>query len=82
MDVLDQIKVPVQCHYGGADPIIPLADVQRLERDLQAQGTPTEVYIYEGAAHAFYDHTRPRFHPGAAKLAHNRMIQFLKKHLL
>ena len=81
MDVLDKIRVPVQCHYGAADPIIPLADVERLERDLKAQGTPTEVYVYEGAAHAFYDFTRPRFHPEAAKLAHGRMIQFLQKHL-
>jgi len=82
MDVLDRIKVPVQCHYGASDPIIPVADVKRLERDLQAQATPTEIYIYEGAGHAFYDYTRPRFHPEAARLAHNRMIQFLKKHLL
>jgi carboxymethylenebutenolidase len=81
MDVLDRIRVPVQGHYGAADPIIPLADVERLERDLKAQGTPTEVFVYEGAAHGFYDFTRPRYHPEAAKLAHARMIQFLRKHL-
>ncbi|HEY0170674.1 MAG TPA: dienelactone hydrolase family protein [Pyrinomonadaceae bacterium] len=81
MDVLDKIRAPVQCHYGAADPIIPLADVERLGRDLKAQGTPAEVYVYEGAAHAFYDFTRPRFHPEAARLAHARMIQFLQKHL-
>ncbi|HEX6185218.1 MAG TPA: dienelactone hydrolase family protein [Pyrinomonadaceae bacterium] len=81
MDVLDKIKVPVQGHYGAADPFIPLADVERLERDLKAQGTPTEVFVYEGAAHAFYDFTRPRFPPAAAKLARQRMIQFLQKHL-
>lgn len=81
MDVLDRIRAPVQCHYGAADPIIPLADVERLERDLKAQGTPTEVFVYEGAAHAFYDFTRPRFQPAAAKLARARMIQFLQKHL-
>ncbi|HEX8355159.1 MAG TPA: dienelactone hydrolase family protein [Pyrinomonadaceae bacterium] len=81
MHVLDRIRVPVQCHYGTADPVIPLADVDRLERDLKAQGTPSEVFRYEGAAHAFYDFTRPRFDPAAAKLAHARMIQFLRKHL-
>lgn len=81
MDVLDRIRAPVQCHYGAADPIIPLADVERLGRDLKAQGTPTEVYVYEGAAHAFYDFTRPRFHPEAAKLAHARLVQFLQRHL-
>lgn len=81
MDVLDKIRAPVQCHYGAADPIIPLADVERLERDLKAQGTPAEVYVYEGAAHAFYDFTRPRFQPAAAKLARERMVQFFQKHL-
>ncbi len=82
MDVLDKIKVPVQAHYGAADPIIPLAEVERLERDLKAQGTPTEFYVYEGAAHAFYDFTRRNFQPAAARLARERMIQFLQKHLL
>jgi carboxymethylenebutenolidase len=81
MDVVDRIRVPVQAHYGAADPVIPLADVERLERDLKAQGTPAEVFVYEGAAHAFYDFTRPRFHPAAARLARARMIRFLQKHL-
>ncbi|HEX8560681.1 MAG TPA: dienelactone hydrolase family protein [Pyrinomonadaceae bacterium] len=81
MDVLDRIRAPVQYHYGAADPIIPAADVDRLERDLRAQGTPLELYRYEGAAHAFYDFTRPRFHPEAARLAHARMIQFLQRRL-
>lgn len=81
MDVVDRIRVPVQFHQGTADPVIPAADVERLERELKAQGTPTEFYFYEGAQHAFYDFTRPRFHPAAAKLAHARMIQFLQKHL-
>ena len=81
MDVLDRIRVPVQYHYGTADPFIPAADVERMERDLKAQGTPLELFRYEGAAHAFYDFTRPRFHPAAAKLAHARMLEFLRKHL-
>ncbi|HEX8284123.1 MAG TPA: dienelactone hydrolase family protein [Pyrinomonadaceae bacterium] len=81
MDVLDRVRAPVQYHYGTADPFIPAADVDRLERDLKAQGTPAEFFRYEGAAHAFYDFTRPRFHPEAARLAHARTIQFLQKHL-
>lgn len=81
MDVVDRIRVPVQFHQGTADPLISLDDVRRLERELKAQGTPAEFYYYEGAMHAFYDYTRPRFRPEAAKLAHGRMIQFLQKHL-
>jgi carboxymethylenebutenolidase len=81
MDVLDRIRAPVQYHYGTADPFIPTADVDRMERDLKAQGTPLELFRYEGAAHAFYDFTRPRFQPAASKLAHARMIEFLQKHL-
>jgi carboxymethylenebutenolidase len=81
MDVLDRIRAPVQYHYGTADPFITAADVDRLERDLKAQGTPVEFYRYEGATHAFYDFTRRHFHPEAARLAHARMIQFFQKHL-
>lgn len=79
MDVVDEIRVPVQGHYGAMDPVIPVADVKRLKRELQMQSTPEEIFIYEGAAHAFYDYTRPRYDPEAAKLAHTRMMQFLER---
>jgi len=81
MDVVDLIRVPVQGHYGLIDPIIPVADVKRLERELRTQGAPEEIFLYEGAAHAFYDYTRQNYNPAAAGLAHSRMMSFLGRYL-
>ncbi|HEX8267127.1 MAG TPA: dienelactone hydrolase family protein [Pyrinomonadaceae bacterium] len=78
----DKIKVPIQCHFGTQDRVIPFADVTKFEQALRAQKAKAEVYTYEGAGHAFYDYTRPHLHnPSAAKLAYERMKAFLKKQL-
>lgn len=76
----DKIKIPIQCHFGTQDRIIPFADVTKFEQTLRAHKAKAEVYTYEGAGHAFYDYTRPHLHnPAAAKLAYERMKAFLKK---
>jgi carboxymethylenebutenolidase len=48
---------------------------------LRAQGTPAEVFLYEGADHGFLAYTRPTYAPDAAKLAWQRAVAFLKQHL-
>ena len=81
MDVVAEIKVPVQGHYGMADPIIPVEDVRRFEQALGKQKTPAEFYFYEGATHGFCDYTRPLYNAEAATLAKSRMLEFLKRTL-
>lgn len=82
IDVVSKIKIPIQCHFGTDDRIIPNEDVAKFEKALRAQKVKAEFYIYENAGHAFYDYTRPHLHnPAAAKLAYERMRAFLKKQL-
>jgi carboxymethylenebutenolidase len=88
MDVVAQIKVPVQGHYGLLDKVAPAEDAKQFEQRLREQGTTVEMYYYEGAGHGFYDYTwQPEnggafgSNPAAAALAHSRMIEFLKRHL-
>jgi carboxymethylenebutenolidase len=87
MDVVKQIKVPVQGHYGMLDVVAPAADAKLFEQALRAQGTPVEMYYYEGAGHRFYNFTVPPgsdpgydYNPNAAALAHKRMVAFLRKY--
>jgi len=80
-DKAAQIKVPVQGHYGGADPVVSLDIVRKFEQALRAQGTPATFYTYEGATHAFYDYTRRTYHAEAAAKAKTRMLDFLKSNL-
>lgn len=82
IEFVGKIKVPIQCHFGAEDRVIPLTDVAKFEQKLKAERIRAEIYTYEGAGHAFCDYTRPRLHhPAAAALAYERMRDFLKKHL-
>lgn len=81
MDVVRQISVPIQGHYGTADAAVPVADVRRFEEALRKQKTPVEFFYYEGANHAFCDYTRRSYNAAAATLAKRRMLEFLKRQL-
>ena len=81
MDVVRQINVPIQGHYGTADAAIRVEDVRRFEEALRKQNTPVEFFYYEGAGHAFCDYTRRNYNAEAAALAKRRMMEFLKRQL-
>ena len=76
-----RLKAPVQIHHGTADRAVAVAETRKTEKLLRAQGTPVEVFLYEGADHGFLAYTRPFYKPDAAKLAWSRATQFLRKHL-
>lgn len=73
--------VPVEIHHGTADESVAVAETQRLEKILKAQGTPVEVFLYEGANHGFLAYTRPFYKPEAGKLAWERTVKFLHRYL-
>lgn len=74
-------KVPVQIHHGISDESVPVTETQKTGKMLKAQGTPTEVFLYEGANHGFLAYTRRTYKSDAAKLAWTRAIKFLHKYL-
>lgn len=68
---------PVMLHFGGADSHIG-AD----QREAVHKANPTvEIFVYKGAEHAFNRDVHTSYHPEAAKLARQRSLDFLKKHL-
>ncbi|WP_128543804.1 dienelactone hydrolase family protein [Larkinella soli] len=82
-DVADvpKIKAAVQLHYGGMDERIN-AGIPAYEEALKKAGVKYELYVYDGAQHAFHNDTAPtRFNEAAAKLAWERTINFFKKNL-
>ena len=80
-EVVSQIRVPIQGHYGTADAAVPIEDVRRFEAALRKQKTPVEFFYYEGANHAFCDYTRRSYNAEAATLSKARMLEFLKRQL-
>ncbi|MGE3988048.1 dienelactone hydrolase family protein [Pseudorhodoplanes sp.] len=69
-------KCPVQMHFGETDASIPMSDV-----DIIKQKRPDcEIYTYP-AGHGFYCDERGSFHDDSAKLAWQRTLDFLGKHM-
>ena len=76
-----KIKAAVQLHYGSLDERIN-AGIPAYEEALKKNNIPYEIYIYEGANHAFHNDTAPtRYNEAAAKLAWQRTIEFFGKYL-
>lgn len=75
------IKAAVQLHYGGLDERVN-AGIPAYEEALKKNNVPYELYMYEGANHAFHNDTAPtRYNEAAAKLAWGRTIEFFKKYV-
>jgi len=76
-----KIKAFVQLHYGGLDERIN-AGIPAYEEALKAAGVKYEVYVYEGAQHAFLNDSAPtRYNPEATKLAWERTLKAFKEHI-
>lgn len=77
-----RIKATVQAHYGSMDERIN-AGIPAFEEALKKAGSRYEIFIYEGAQHAFHNDTAPtRYHEASAKLAWSRAVALLKKELV
>jgi len=76
-----KIKCAVQLHYGSLDEGIN-PGIPAYEEALKKYNIPYELYMYEGAQHAFHNDTAPtRYNEAAAKLAWQRTIEFFGKYL-
>ena len=75
------IKAPLLLNQAGNDPNTN-AGVPAFEAALKQAGKSYELFMYEGAQHAFHNDTsEARYDAAAAKLAWGRTIAFFKKSL-
>jgi len=76
-----KINAAMMMHYGGRDERIN-AGIPAYEAALKQAGKTYEIYVYEGANHAFNNDTNAaRYDKEAADLAWSRTVGFLKKNL-
>jgi carboxymethylenebutenolidase len=68
---------PVLLHFGANDDHIGKDQVDAV----RIAHPDVEIYLYEGAGHAFANPDRPSYVAEAAKLADARTLEFLKKNL-
>ena len=76
-----KIKSAVQLHYGSLDTRINQG-IPAYEEALKANKIKYELYVYEGANHAFHNDTSAaRYNEEAAKTAWARTLEFFEKYL-
>jgi len=80
-DQVASIKAPIMAHYGGDDTRIN-AGIPAFEEALKKNKKEYQIFIYEGAQHAFNNDSNPeRYNEKAAKLAWSRTIAFFREKL-
>jgi len=78
---VSKIKAAVQLHYGALDERVN-AGIPAYEEALKKNNIKYELYMYEGANHAFHNDTAPtRYNEAAAKQAWQRTMEFFKKYV-
>jgi carboxymethylenebutenolidase len=76
---IDDIAAPVLALMGGADPAIPVEDVEEFDRRLTEAGVEHEVKIYDGAPHSFFDRKQEEFAAASAD-AWSRTLAFVERY--
>src|SRR5664279_1721594 len=75
------IKAPIMAHYAGDDSFIN-PGIPAFEEALKKNHIEYQIFMYEGAKHAFNNDSNPeRYNEKAAKLAWSRTIAFFKEKL-
>lgn len=76
-----KIKASVMAHYAGDDERINKG-IEAYESALKDAKIDYQIFIYDGAKHAFNNDSNPgRYHEEAAKLAWKRTVKFFKENL-
>jgi len=76
-----KIKAPIMAHYAGNDAGIN-AGIPAFEEALKKYNKEYQIFMYEGAGHAFNNDSNPeRYNEQAAKLAWKRTVAFFKEKL-
>lgn len=76
-----RITASLLLHYGGFDERIN-AGIEAYEAALKKASVDYAIYVYEGAAHAFFNDTNEsRYNKEAARLAWQRTVAFLNEKL-
>ena len=70
-------KCPTQMHFGEKDASIPMTDVETIKQ----KHPECEIYVYPDAGHGFNCDERGSHNEAAAKLAWQRSMSFLGKHV-
>ncbi|HLK58490.1 MAG TPA: dienelactone hydrolase family protein [Chthonomonadaceae bacterium] len=81
IDLAADMNIPLLGHFGETDAGIPPAEAEKLRAALQVHRKPHDIYVYEGAGHAFNNDTRESYHAAAAHQAWERTLAWFARYL-
>ncbi len=81
IDLVDKLACPLLGLFGNEDPNPSPEQVNKIEEKLKAFGKDYEFHRYDGAAHAFFNYSRPAYRLEQAEDGWRKVFAFLKKHL-
>lgn len=76
----DNIRCPIQFHFGEHDASIPLDHVEQVRQTMNKHET-AEVFVYPGAQHGFHCDQRGSYDAASADLAWQRTMHLFSSQL-
>ncbi len=73
----EELVCPVMLHFGAADDHIGKDQIEAV----RSAHPEVAISVYDGVGHAFANAARSSYNAEAAKLARERSLRFLKKHI-
>lgn len=80
-DRLSSLEMPILGIFGALDQNPSVETVRTFETTLNELGKPAEIYVYDGADHAFANPSGTRYNAQAAEDAWEKTTAFLSRHL-
>jgi carboxymethylenebutenolidase len=80
-ETLQRIDEPVLGVFGSEDDVVGIENVREFNRTLGELGVEREIYVYEGANHAFANPSGESFRPEATRDAWSKTLRFLDETL-
>ena len=78
---LQRIDAPVLGVFGSEDEVVGVENVREFDRTLGELGVEREIYVYEGANHAFANPSGESFRPNDTRDAWSKTLRFLDENL-
>jgi len=78
---LQRIDAPVLGVFGSEDQVVGIENVRAFDRTLGDLGIEREIYVYEGASHAFANPSGESFRPNDTRDAWGKTLRFLDENL-
>lgn len=74
LDEVDKVKVPVSYHFGDQDPIVPMDEVDAIQKAFAGKRN-AEIVVHKGATHNFSMPQKDGYDPVAAGAAREAVLR-------